>query len=220
MTDSQRLWQVLRWLLATFMLAGLIMLLAAHVRAQDTDLSGPFANIETVLALTALIAAWLTKLVTALGKDWLKTQGPATVALSGVIAALIGGIGGWFSLGAFAGEGGLTGAVAAIGTALFAFIGSNASAKSDRQALAGAVQRAQATTPVALLATDPQSITDYLLDLVRQRFGSQVPVYVWSMIDALAREFAGKVLTEDVRAVIQRRFLDLLAKAGAGGRDV
>lgn len=102
-----------------------------------------FTNLDAVFFITAVIAGWVTKLSTALGKDWFKTQGSGTVALSAVIAALIGGVGGWLSLGVFAGAGGITGAVAAIGTAVLAFLGSNASAKADRQALAGAVKRAE-----------------------------------------------------------------------------
>lgn len=102
-----------------------------------------YASMEAVFAITAIIAGWVTKLATALGKDWFRTSGPSTVALSAVIAALVGGVGGWLSLGVFAGAGGITGAVAAIGMAVLAFLGSNASAKADRQALAGAVQRAE-----------------------------------------------------------------------------
>lgn len=220
MTDSQRLWQIVRWLLATLFVAGLVMVLA-HAHAQSPDLSDPFGSREALVGLVMLIAAWLTKLLTALGKDWLKTEGPTTVALSAAIAALLGGIGGYFALGIFAdGGGGLNGALTAIGMAVAAFLGSNASAKSDRQAVAGAVERVAAVAPAALLATDPQSITDFVLDLVRQRFGSNVPPYVWSVVEAIAREFVGKALNEQTRAAIQRRFLDLLAKAGAPGRDL
>lgn len=221
MTDSQRLWQVLRWLLATFAVAALVMLLA-HANAQSPDLSDPFGSREALAGLVMLIAAWLTKLLTALGKDWLKTEGPTTVALSAAIAALLGGIGGYFALGIFAdGGGGLNGALTAIGMAVAAFLGSNASAKSDRQAVAGAILRSDnAPMPTTLLATDPQSITDFVLDLVRQRFGSNVPTYVWAVVESIAREFVGKALNESTRAAIQRRFLDLLAKAGAPGRDL
>lgn len=218
-TDSQRLWQIVKWLLATLAVAALVMFLA-HAHAQSPDLSDPFGSREALVGLVMLIAAWLTKLLTALGKDWLRTEGPTTVALSAAIAALLGGIGGWFALGIFAdGGGGLNGALTAIGMAVAAFLGSNASAKSDRQAVAGAILRSDAA-PVGLLATNPQSITDFVLDLVRQRFGSNVPVYVWQVVEAIAREFVGKTLNESTRAAIQRRFLDLLAKAGAPGRDL
>lgn len=118
----------------------------AFAQATNPELLQPntwFTSLEAVFAITAVIAGFVTKLATALGKDWFKTQGTTTVALSAVIAALIGGVGGWLSLGIFAGAGGITGAVAAIGTAVLAFLGSNASAKADRQALAGAVQRVE-----------------------------------------------------------------------------
>ncbi len=118
----------------------------AFAQAANPELLQPstwFTSLEAVFAITAVLAGWVTKLATALGKDWFRTQGTSTVALSGIIAALIGGVGGWLSLGVFAGAGGITGAVAAIGTAVLAFLGSNASAKADRQALAGAVQRAE-----------------------------------------------------------------------------
>lgn len=118
----------------------------AFAQAAAPDVLQPsswFTSLEAVFAITAVFAGWVTKLTTALGKDWFKTQGSATVALSAVIAGVVGGVGGWLSLGVFAGAGGITGAVAAIGTAVLAFLGSNASAKADRQALAGAVQRAE-----------------------------------------------------------------------------
>lgn len=118
----------------------------AFAQAAQPDILQPstwFTSLEAAFAITAVIAGWITKLATALGKDWFRTSGSSTVALSAVIAALIGGIGGWLSLGVFAGAGGPSGAIAAIGTAVLAFLGSNASAKADRQALAGAVQRAE-----------------------------------------------------------------------------
>ncbi|MCZ2110972.1 MAG: hypothetical protein LC118_15620 [Dehalococcoidia bacterium] len=220
----QKTWQVLRWGLAiTASTLLLLVLLTTLVRAQSPDLSDPFGSNEALIALATLVAAWVTKLLTALGKDWFKTSGTATVALSAVIAAIFGGIGGWFALGIFSdGGGGLNGAITAIGMAVAAFLGSNASAKSDRQALAGAIERIDTATSVAFLtpAPDPQSITDYLLQLIRERFGSNVPTFVWAVVETIAREFAGQALNETVRATIQRRFLDLLAKAGAPGHDL
>lgn len=129
--------------LALLVLLWLVFSGRAFAQPELLQPSTWFASLESVFFITAVLAGWVTKLGTALGKDWFKTQGSATVALSAVIAALIGGVGGWLSLGVFAGAGGITGAVAAIGTAVLAFLGSNASAKADRQALAGAVQRAE-----------------------------------------------------------------------------
>ncbi len=118
----------------------------AFAQAAEPQLLDPstwYTSVGAVLSIAGVIAAYVTKLATALGKDWFKTSGQSTVILSAVIAAVIGGIGGYLALGTFAGAGGIGGAVAAIGTALIAYLGSNASAKADRQALAGAVQRAE-----------------------------------------------------------------------------
>lgn len=127
----------------------LLLVLSGRAFAQATapELLSPstwFTSVEAVLAIAGVIAGYVTKLTTALGKDWFNTEGQATVILSAVIAAIIGGVGGYLALGTFAGAGGIGGAVAAIGTALIAFLGSNASAKADRQALAGAVNRIEA----------------------------------------------------------------------------
>ena len=80
----------------------------AFAQAVAPDVLQPsswFTSLEAVFAITAIFAGWVTKLSTALDKDWFKTQGNSTVALSAVIAALVGGVGGWLSLGVFAGAG-------------------------------------------------------------------------------------------------------------------
>lgn len=69
------------------------------------------------------------------------------------------------------------------------------------------------------LDVNPAALTDYLLGLIRARFGDAIPAVAFGILETLAREFAGRALTEDVRAQIQRRLLDLLAALGAPGRD-
>lgn len=69
------------------------------------------------------------------------------------------------------------------------------------------------------LDVNPAALTDYLLSLIRARFGDAIPAVAFGILETLAREFAGRALTEDVRAQIQRRLLDLLAALGAPGRD-
>lgn len=66
---------------------------------------------------------------------------------------------------------------------------------------------------------NPQALTDYLLQLVAAQFGQRLPPFIWGILETLAQEFAEQQLTEEVRAAIQRRLLDLLAAAGAPGRD-
>lgn len=78
--------------------------------------------------------------------------------------------------------------------------------------------QASAAQPVGFL--NPTSVTDFLLSLVRGRFGDAVPPFVWGLLETLANEFAGRALTPDVQREIQHRFLDLLAKSGAPGRDL
>lgn len=69
-------------------------------------------------------------------------------------------------------------------------------------------------------AVNPESLTDYLLGLIRARFGANVPAFAWSVLATLTAEFAGKVLTPEIRTAIQHRLLDLLVAAGAGGQDL
>lgn len=136
-------------IIGIMLLVLLFFVLSGRAFAQTSpELLNPatwFTSIEAVLIIAGVLAAYVTKLTTALGKDWFQTEGQSTVILSAVIAALVGGIGGWLAIGTFAtGAGGFAGAVAAVFSALIAFLGSNASAKADRQALAGAVNRIEA----------------------------------------------------------------------------
>lgn len=126
---------------------GAVVLAMGSARAQQPELLDPrtwFSSADAVVTVVGLIMAYLVKLATALGKDWFKTSGGSTVALSAIFAVLIGGYGGYQALGAFgAAGGGFAGAVQAVVLTLVAFFASNGSAKAERQALAGAVARVE-----------------------------------------------------------------------------
>lgn len=125
-----------------------VSLLMGTARAQQPELLDPrtwFTSADAVVLTVGLIMSYLVKLGTALGKDWFKTSGSSTVALSAIFAVLIGGYGGYQALGAFgAAGGGIAGALQAVVLTLVAFFASNGSAKAERQALAGAVLRVEA----------------------------------------------------------------------------
>jgi hypothetical protein len=97
---------------------------------------------QSVFAAAAIIATWIVKLSTALGKEWFRTHGQETVYLSLGISVVLAGVGGYLALGYLAGAGGLLGALQAAVLALLSWLGANASAKYDRQAHASAVERA------------------------------------------------------------------------------
>lgn len=123
----------------------LILAFSSLGRAQEVDILQPatwFTSTTTVIAVVGILMGWLTKLATALGKDWFNTSGNGTVIVSAIMAVIIGGIGGYQALGMFGeGGGGIQGAVQAVFVVLIAFFGSNASAKADRQAIAGGAAR-------------------------------------------------------------------------------
>lgn len=136
---------------------------AVLAQATTLDPRSWFTNQEAVLAAAALITPWLTKVATALGKDWFSTDGNATVWLSAAVAALIAGVGGYLGLGYLAGETGLMAGVQAAGLTLFAFLMSNGMAKGERQvakSAAASVQTAAtqaATTAVAQVLNKKQA---------------------------------------------------------------
>lgn len=141
-----------------------------------------------------------------------------------VDALLFGIVAGGIALGWYDG----TGAIAAkvgqvIASANAATLALVTSTSASRAADAAHVT---ASAPVALApaaaTVSPDSVVDFILSLIRSRFGSmeRVPAFVWGIVETLVREFAGQVLTPELRRSIQRRLLDLLAAAGAPGRDV
>lgn len=103
-----------------------------------------YVSIETVMIAGALISGWIVKLLTALGKEALLTEGGRTRLLSAAISVVVAGVGGYLALGVFGGEPGIQNALRAAGMALWALIQANASAIYDRQALEGASVRARA----------------------------------------------------------------------------
>lgn len=112
--------------------------------AQDVIVFDPatwFTSAEAVIIAASLIVPWITKIVTALGKDWFHTDGTATQWLSLGVAVLIAGVGGYFSLGYLAGVSGLQGALQAAFLVAVAFLGSNGMAKSERQVATSAAKK-------------------------------------------------------------------------------
>ncbi len=104
--------------------------------AQEVIMFDPstwFASSEAVIIAAGLITPWITKVITALGKDWFHTDGKATQWLSLGVAVIIGGVGGYLSLGYFADVSGFMGALQAAFIVAVAFLGSNGMAKSERQ---------------------------------------------------------------------------------------
>lgn len=104
--------------------------------AQEVIIFDPstwFATSEAVLIAAGLITPWITKVFTALGKDWFHTDGKATQWLSLGVSVIIAGVGGFLSLGYFADVSGVQGAIQAAFLVAVAFLGSNGMAKSERQ---------------------------------------------------------------------------------------
>lgn len=100
-----------------------------------------FQSQDAVFAAVALVVPWITKSVTALGKDWFNTDGRATQRLSLGVAAIIGGVGGYLSLGYLTDVSGFSGALQAAALTAFAFLMSNGMAKSERQVAQSTVNR-------------------------------------------------------------------------------
>jgi hypothetical protein len=120
-----------------------VAIAAAQANPDPLDPASWFESQEAVFAVATIFAAWIVKLTTALGKDWFKTDGLATVYLSAGLSLAIAGVGGYLALGYLSGAGGLAGALQAAAMALLSWLGANASAKYDRQAHAAAVTRAE-----------------------------------------------------------------------------
>lgn len=112
--------------------------------AQEVVLFDPetwFVTQEAIFIAAALITPWITKVFTALGKDWFSTEGKYTQWLSLAVALVIAGVGGYLSLGYFANVSGLQGAIQAAFLTLIAFLGSNGMAKSERQVAVSAARK-------------------------------------------------------------------------------
>lgn len=152
-------WYRIAGLVTLFALIGLVVAQATStVPVVVTDYHTWYQNQTTLFAAVALIVPWVTKFFTAIGKDWFKTSGRATQWLSAGMAVLLGGIGGWFSLGFLAGSGGWHAALQAAFLTLIAFLGSNGLAKAARQEAASGALRAatQADTQKAAVVTNAQ----------------------------------------------------------------
>jgi len=100
-----------------------------------------FQSQETVFIAVGLVVPWITKALTALGKDWFGTEGRATQWLSLAVAAIIGGVGGYLGLGYLAGASGISAALQAAALTAFAFLMSNGMAKNERQVAASTASK-------------------------------------------------------------------------------
>lgn len=140
--------KVLKFVKYGALLVAAVMAGLAFAQATAPDLTRPstwFESQEVLFLAVGMLVSWLTKIITALGKDWFSTEGRATQWLSLIIAALLGGVGGFLGLGYFAGATGGLAAIQAAALTAFAFLVSNGMAKNDRQvATAAAVRTAEA----------------------------------------------------------------------------
>lgn len=112
--------------------------------AQEVVITNPetwFSSQEAIFVFAGLIVPWITKIFTALGKDWFHTDGKATQWLSLAVAVIVAGVGGYLSLGFLAGVSGIQGALQAAILTAIAFLGSNGMAKAERQVAVSAVKR-------------------------------------------------------------------------------
>lgn len=106
------------------------------VFAQTVDPLRPetwYVSLQTVMLVGAVLSGWIVKLLTALGKEALLTEGNRTRLLSAGISVVVAGVGGYLALGVFGGEPGFPNALRAAGMALWALLQANASAIYDRQ---------------------------------------------------------------------------------------
>lgn len=154
-------------------LAAMLFIGVALAQANPVVITDPstwFQSQATIFTAAALITPWITKVVTALGKDWFKTDGRATQYLSLAVAAIIAGVGGWLSLGFLAGAAGWQGALQGAILTIVAFIGSNGMAKAARQeATSGALRAAgHAAALQSKAASDAQSKAEKAAALVEQ----------------------------------------------------
>jgi len=88
--------------------------------------------------------------------------------------------------------------------------------------------------PVTLVARIPESVlniegevvmrsaTDYIITLIRDRFGSNPAGPIWEALGPLLIEYATSdvVLTDEARRYLQIKFLETLRRAGLEGRDL
>lgn len=110
-----------------------------------------YVSPEMVIAVGAFFASHLTRLFTALGKDWFNTEGNGTRWLAIGISAVIAGVGGYFSLGYLSDLSGLPGALSAVLMTAVAALGAMAKVEYDRQTLAAGAARAEERAKAKLL---------------------------------------------------------------------
>lgn len=208
------------WFLSTAAWGVVTSFLVSTIRANFLkDLKG-FGAIALTFGVSILGSLVASTGVLGFAGILLEVESLADAFLFGIVA---GGIAmGWYDgTGAIAAK---VGQVIASANAATLALATSASASRAADAV-HAVNLAASAAPTStstLAAVNPDSVMDFILSLVRSRFGGmeRVPAFVWGIVETLAREFAGQALTPDLRRAIQRRLLDLLAASGAPGRDV
>lgn len=86
--------------------------------------------------------------------------------------------------------------------------------------MATLVPAAKVNPQAAHSIISPGTLTDFLLEQIRRQFGHNLPPLAFAILETLAREFAGRALTPEVKNAIQDRLLELIAAAGAPGKDL
>lgn len=191
-------------------------LLTGFAVAQGVDPMVPgtwFIDPDAVVLVAGILSGYAVLLLTAFGKETWLTHGNRTVILSGVISAIVGGVGGYLSLGWFADMSGWQGVVRAVVITLIAFVQSNLVAKRAAQ-----VQTGAATKTAALLAMPSAGETGSTF--IQQQLAQMPAIHKGNYQDALQAvlplivEYGFKQMNDGLRAEIQAKILTALRKAG------
>lgn len=103
------------------------------------------------MAIGAILASYVVRLTTALGKEWFQTDGPRTKYLAIAISVIVAGVGGYLSLGFLSDVSGISGAFRAAVMVFVGYFGAVAKAEYDRQTMASGADRAEARVQSKLL---------------------------------------------------------------------
>ena len=177
--------------------------IAQAVFAQTVDPMRPetwFVSIETVMIAGAVLAGWVVKLLTALGKQALVTSGERTRLLSAGISVLVAGGGGYLALGMFGGEPGLASAGRAALMALWAVVQANASAIYDRQLQDRLQSQSLGLLPGLGVLGGPITgiMTEFVAPLVKDLLGSraeELSARAYALIEPITAEMEAHART-------------------------
>lgn len=107
-----------------------------------------FTDADAVTAIGVVLASYVVRIATALGKEWFSVDGPQTRWLAMGISVVVAGIGGFLSLGMFSDVSGPEGAARAIVMIVLGGLGAIGKAEYDRQKIASGTERVAAKTKV------------------------------------------------------------------------